>query len=283
MNTPSIIKALACSAGLKLVSPAKLTGFEGKKVGKRTGNALEFAEYRDYQPGDDIRRLDWGVFARQEQLMVRQFNEEVEPRCDIILDCSASMAFPASKAEAAMGLAALLALAASNAAFTLALWQAKEEWRMVEKPELPLEWQMIEMDSPRSPGETIDAFTGRFKPHGIRIVISDFLWSLPPANFIKRIQEGAQKTWLLRLDIPLQLTSDNLGAVTITDAETGEQKECVLDESLVEKYNQRRYNHLEQWSHEAERLGVELLDIPQAELEKNLASEFLVEHNLLTC
>ena len=92
MNTPSIIKALACSAGLKLVSPAKLTGFEGKKVGKRTGNALEFAEYRDYQPGDDIRRLDWGVFARQEQLMVRQFNEEVEPRCDIILDCSASMA-----------------------------------------------------------------------------------------------------------------------------------------------------------------------------------------------
>ena len=283
MNTPSIIKALACSAGLKLVSPAKLTGFEGKKVGKRTGNALEFAEYRDYQPGDDIRRLDWGVFARQEQLMVRQFNEEVEPRCDIILDCSASMAFPASKGEAAIGLAALLAQAGANAAFTMVLWQAKEEWKKEEKPEQPLEWQVITMDAPQSPGETIEAFTGRFKPRGIRIVISDFLWSLPPAPFLKRIQDGAQKTWLLRLDFPLPLTSDNLGAVTITDAETGEQKECVLDETLVERYNQRRINHLELWSHEAERLGVELLDIPKDALEENLASEFLVEHNLLTC
>ena len=102
-------------------------------------------------------------------------------------------------------------------------------------------------------------------------------------GFLKRIQDGAQKTWLLRLDFPLQLTSENLGAVTITDAETGENKECVLDESLIERYKQRRNNHLELWNHEAERLGVEVLDIPQAELEKNLASEFLVEHNLLTC
>ena len=283
MKTPSIIQALSCSAGLKLVSPSKLTGFEGKKIGKRTGNALEFAEYRDYQPGDDIRRLDWGVFARQEQLMVRQFNEEVEPRCDIILDCSASMAFPASKGDAAIGLASLLALAGANAAFTLAFWLAKEEWRKEEKPELPLEWQTIELDSSQSPGETIEGFTGHFKPRGIRIVISDFLWSLPPATFLKRIQDGAQKTWLLRLDFPLQLTLENLGAVTITDAETGEKKECELDNTLIEKYNKRRINHLELWSHEAERLGIELLDISQAALEKNLASEFLVEHNLLTC
>ena len=215
--------------------------------------------------------------------MVRQFNEEVEPRCDIILDCSASMAFPASKGDAAIGLASLLALAGANAAFTLAFWLAKEEWRKEEKPELPLEWQTIELDSSQSPGETIEGFTGHFKPRGIRIVISDFLWSLPPATFLKRIQDGAQKTWLLRLDFPLQLTLENLGAVTITDAETGEKKECELDNTLIEKYNKRRINHLELWSHEAERLGIELLDISQAALEKNLASEFLVEHNLLTC
>lgn len=78
-------------------------GIDGRRTGRRSGNALEFSEYREYQAGDDLRRLDWGVFARSEQLMVKLYSEEVDPRCDIVLDDSASMATEEAKAAAALG------------------------------------------------------------------------------------------------------------------------------------------------------------------------------------
>ncbi|MBR4675133.1 MAG: DUF58 domain-containing protein [Victivallales bacterium] len=282
MNTPAISKAISLSSSLKMVSPIHLSGFEGKRLGKRTGNALEFAEYRDYQPGDDIRRLDWGVFARKEQLMVRQFNEEVDPRCDIILDCSASMVVPAEKADYAVGLAALLSQAASNAGFSFALWYANQTWRKEEQPERPLEWSDIAFDSPASPGETIYSFSGKMHQRGIRIVISDFLWPHPPSRFLRRICDGAQKSWLLRMDFPVHLSPQNLGMASITDAETGEARECVLDEQMMKRYNQLRSNHLEMWNREAAHVGVDILDLPLDALTKDLATTLLIQNNLLT-
>ena len=282
MNTTAISKALSLSSNLKLVSPIHLSGFEGKRLGKRTGNALEFAEYRDYQPGDDIRRLDWGVFARKEQLMVRQFNEEVDPRCDIILDCSASMAIPREKADYAVGLVALLSQAASNAGFSFALWYANQNWRREEHPERPIEWPDIAFDSPTSPGETIYSFSGKMHQRGIRIVISDFLWTLPPSLFLRRICDGAQKSWLLRMDFPVHLTPQDLGMASITDAETGEARECLLDEGMVRRYNQLRGNHLEMWNREAAHSGVDILDLPLEALTHDLATNLLIQNNLLT-
>ena len=85
-------QALARASGVELASPRIVSGIEGRRVGRRSGNALEFAEYRDYRPGDDPRRLDWGVYARTGQLTVKLYSEEVDPRCDLLLDHSASMA-----------------------------------------------------------------------------------------------------------------------------------------------------------------------------------------------
>lgn len=283
MNTPMIQKALACSNGFKLALPTKLSGFEGRGVGRRTGNALEFAEYRDYQPGDDIRRLDWGVYARKEQLMVRQFHEEVDPRCDLILDCSASMTVPTEKADDALGLAALLALAGANAGFSLSLWFARHEWKLAEHPELPLEWPSIAFDSGISPGESIHFFAGRFHRRGIRIVISDFLWACHPADFLRRICEGAQKSWLLRLDAFSLPQAEGDVTVSMTDSETGETRECLLDEELLKRYHARRESHRDLWSREAEQAGVELLDISHEALADNLACSLLVKKGLLSC
>ena len=277
-----IQKAFAYSRSLKLALPSARTGFEGRSIGRRTGNALEFAEYRDYQPGDDIRRLDWGVYARKEQLMVRQFNEEVDPRCDVVLDCSASMAIASGSADEALGLAALLALAGENAGFSLALWFAKEKWLQAEHPERPQEWPDISFDSSSSPGESIHAFPGGFHQRGIRIVISDFLWPLPPMEFLHRICEGAQRCWLLRLE-PFSLPRmEEHGAFAVTDAETGETRECIWDEAMLARYEARLHSHRDQWDHEAEKSGVALLDISREALADNLASALLVRHGLLT-
>src|SRR6476646_437313 len=67
-------------------------GRAGELLGRGTGSSLEFQEYREYVPGDDIRHLDWGAYARSDTLMVRLFREEISPRTEILLDASRSMA-----------------------------------------------------------------------------------------------------------------------------------------------------------------------------------------------
>ncbi len=105
--TRSVLEtALTRGAAVTLATVPHSAGIAGKRLGRHTGNALEFAEYREYQPGDDLRRLDWSVYARSEQLMVKLFREEIDPRCDLILDHSASMAAGSGeKGAVALGLA----------------------------------------------------------------------------------------------------------------------------------------------------------------------------------
>ena len=63
------------------------------------GSSVEFAEYRNYVPGDDIRRLDWRVFGRTDRFYLKEFEAETNLRCYFVLDCSGSMGF-AQKGEA---------------------------------------------------------------------------------------------------------------------------------------------------------------------------------------
>ena len=60
----AVERALAAAGGVELTAPAQVSGIDGRRVGRRTGNALEFSEYREYRPGDDLRRIDWRVYAR---------------------------------------------------------------------------------------------------------------------------------------------------------------------------------------------------------------------------
>lgn len=57
------------------------------------GSSVEFAEYRNYVPGDDIRRLDWRVFGRTDRFYLKEFEAETNLRCYLVLDCSGSMGF----------------------------------------------------------------------------------------------------------------------------------------------------------------------------------------------
>lgn len=66
----------------------------GSYSSPRRGTSLEFADYRRYSPGDDLRYLDWGIYARTDRLYVKVFREEVDLFVYIFIDASASMAFP---------------------------------------------------------------------------------------------------------------------------------------------------------------------------------------------
>lgn len=76
----------------------------------RRGTSLEFADYRKYSPGDDLRYVDWGIFARSDRLYVRLFHEEVDLFAYIFIDASGSMAFPSRQEKFAPACNLALAL-----------------------------------------------------------------------------------------------------------------------------------------------------------------------------
>jgi uncharacterized protein (DUF58 family) len=71
----------------------------GRHKSPHRGSSVEFAEYRNYVPGDDIRRLDWRVFGRTDRFYLKEFEAETNLRCYFVLDCSGSMGFASKGGE----------------------------------------------------------------------------------------------------------------------------------------------------------------------------------------
>lgn len=78
--------------GIEFVSRGVVEGFlSGLHRSPFHGFSVEFAEHRPYQPGDELRHIDWKMLARSDRLMIKQFEAETNLRCMVVLDCSASM------------------------------------------------------------------------------------------------------------------------------------------------------------------------------------------------
>lgn len=107
-------RILTALSGLDLKARYLVEGFlQGMHESPFHGISVEFSEYREYQPGDDLRHLDWQLFARSDRAYVKQYTEETNVRLYIVCDTSASMSYRgqdawASKLEAARTLAAAL-------------------------------------------------------------------------------------------------------------------------------------------------------------------------------
>src|SRR6516165_11950865 len=71
--------------------------FRGQLLAQRRtmqlGSGIEFADHREYTPGDDFRYLDWNLYARHDELLLKRFQEEEDLHVYFLLDCSRSMAF----------------------------------------------------------------------------------------------------------------------------------------------------------------------------------------------
>ncbi len=105
-------KVLSKISGMELRARTVVEGFiSGLHRSPYRGFSVEFAEYREYAPGDDIRFIDWKVFARSDRYYLKEFEEETNLGCHILLDVSASMNYASdglSKQEYGAYLAASL-------------------------------------------------------------------------------------------------------------------------------------------------------------------------------
>lgn len=112
---PAVLSRLA---GLPLLARRPMQGnVSGRHASPHRGSSIEFAEYRKYVPGDDLRRLDWRAYGRSDRFYIKEFEADTNLRCCLVLDTSGSMGFGSrgtTKLEYARRLAASLAYLASQ-------------------------------------------------------------------------------------------------------------------------------------------------------------------------
>ena len=84
-----------------LSSRARAGAMKGERRSTKRGTSIEFADYRNYARGDDLRRLDWNVFARLERPYIKLLEDEEDLAVHVILDTSASMDWPQEESKAA--------------------------------------------------------------------------------------------------------------------------------------------------------------------------------------
>lgn len=227
--------ALRAAASLKLVPPVCAGSFEGSRTGSNTGGSMEFADYRSYREGDELRRVDWRLYARSEQLMVRRFAQESDPRCDIIMDCSRSMDFYCKKAAAA-GLAALFAKSALNAGFSLQVWCIHDTLLKMTTPETPELWEIPERGGKENAEVFQELRHGLFR-NGVRVFISDLFFDLSPGELMKFL--GGGNSVILQILGEEELSPVLSGSITVTDPESGRSKVLHGDAAVVERYRER--------------------------------------------
>lgn len=65
--------------------------FDGRHLINKKGSSIDFADYREYAFGDDIKRIDWNLYAKYEKYFIKLYNDQKQANIRVYLDCSASM------------------------------------------------------------------------------------------------------------------------------------------------------------------------------------------------
>ncbi len=236
---PEVLQAISrYQLGLPRIPVA---GRSGELMGRGTGSSLEFQEYREYTPGDDIRHLDWGAYARSDTLMVRLYREEISPRTEIYLDASRSMSTGEGvKGRVAKQLAALFLQLAARLGGRPLLYLLNDDRPLrgtsldvldgLEATPLagctPLPVQLAEGLLP-------------LRPQSVRIVISDFLFPHDPGPVIRRLAGNAGVLWVIQLLSAWEADPTELGGRKLIDIETAHEADLLVNRKAIAGYRER--------------------------------------------
>ncbi len=224
--------------GLRFARPERLTGPAGDGIGAGIGQSIEFMDFREYEPGDDPRRIDWSAYARSDRLVVRRFREDIRPTVEVYLDDSASMDLEGTpKGDAALALASACVDAARRAGYAAGLWRAaSDRAHPLAAPEL---WPGYETRSgapPRVGGGARPPATG-----AVRVLISDLLLRADLDEFVRRFSRGSR--WPIVINV---LAREDVTAppgapcsLRLVDRETGDVMQIEVDEDVRRGFDDR--------------------------------------------
>lgn len=237
---PTVLHALS---GLDLVAKTVVDGFvSGLHRSPDFGFSQEFAEYRMYNPGDDLRHVDWNVFARTERCYIKRFRGETNTLLTILLDVSASMTFQSkevSKLDYAKYLAASLAYMANHQQRDAAgIIVFDDEVRQYVKPSARQGqmFRVLHAVDHAVPGKRTDYEKPYFhvaqflQRRGIVVLISDFFQD--PERIVKTVAplrwKGNEIVLFHVLD-PQEIRPQLPGPALLVDMETDETLEVTPD------------------------------------------------------
>jgi uncharacterized protein (DUF58 family) len=227
---------------------------------------LEFNDYREYEPGDDLRHIDWNAYARSDQLMVKLYREEVTPHLDVVLDGSRSMALADTrKADAAVALAAFFAAAASSAGYSHRAWLIGETVRpLANAAARPVRWEGIDFDFRGNPDDVLARQRPAWRARGMRILVSDLLWLGDPAMTLSRFGDRAASMIVVQVLAEADVEPPSFGNLRLVDSETEALKELYIDAAAGKRYREALARHQQNW-HRACRQAGAIMTIVVAE------------------
>ncbi len=215
---PAVLDKLA---GLSLVARTVVDGYlVGQHRSPKRGSSAEFAQHREYVPGDELRRIDWKVFARSDRLVIKEYDAETSLDCHLLVDGSESMAFGSldwTKFEYARWCAAALAHLVLQARDTAGLVLFDEEERKKVPPKTGNEQEhdiiaALEEFTPGGKtkiGDVLFWLNSRLRRKGIVAIFSDFFDE--PDKIIeglRRLSYAGHEPILFQIMDPLEQSFD---------------------------------------------------------------------------
>jgi len=233
--------------GVLMKQPAR-GGLKGGRRSVKRGQSVEFADYRDYALGDDLRQLDWNVYARLERLFVKLFVEEEDVTITFLLDASPSMAFGrpekllfAKRAIAALGYIALAgedrvvltALTGRTARRQSGLRGSGRVFRLLANLSAvqPVEGPTDLLASARHAGAQL---SGR----GVVVLLSDLL-DPSAERVVRELAATGSELIVLHVLSPDELDPQLEGDLKLVDSESGEGIDVTVDLSTIDDYKAR--------------------------------------------
>jgi uncharacterized protein (DUF58 family) len=227
---------------------------KGERRSVRRGQSVEFADYRNYAVGDDLRQLDWNAYARLEKLFVKLFVEEEDVTVHLLVDASRSMDYgepnkldAARRAAAALGYLGLASMDRVSVAFLGDGLATGMRPMRGKRRALELFRFLSEPRPERLTGlaAAARAYAGRIRGRGPMLLISDLM----DPGYLDALRDLAGtrcQLSVLHLLAPDELEPNVPPDARLVDNETGHAVEVSGDDDLVERYRTR----LAEWQDE---------------------------------
>jgi uncharacterized protein (DUF58 family) len=227
----------------------------GKRLTNRYGSSLEFADFRPYLPGDDIRRVDWSLYGRSGRLYTRLNRSEMDATVNVVVDGSASMDWGEfQKGRRSLGLALALSYISIRAYDRVSLGVGRKDLGGFLPPvhgraAMPRIVHFLEQQQFGHEGDLnrlLFSMRRVLRPKQFTVVISDFLSPGGWRQGLENLLTGRQQILVFVVVSPDELEPDWRGALTLVDSETGAKQDVDLDHWTMAGYRQAGTEHREE-------------------------------------
>ena len=231
---------------LELVSRKIFRGrLKGERRSRRKGQSVEFADFRNYVPGDDIRFIDWNLYARLDRLFLKLFMEEEDLHFYALVDTSTSMEFgDPTKLFVAKQLAAALGfigLCRADRVKVEALGESRSRPGPVLRGRRSL-WRMLEhLDKIESGvnvplSESIKDFCLRNSGQGILVLITDLMDKSGYEAALRFLLAQDFDIYVIQVLSPEELEPELTGDLRLVDCEDQDIAEITISRPLLDRY-----------------------------------------------